>query len=554
MLISTTKILLLPDVRRMGQPLTYESVLLPSDRNKHLTTKNPSHQTASYAQIEIMLERMLSEVETQEKLFSLDLDVLENNSDHCVNELILEPSPDALIEIPINKPKIFEASHHIELHEHNHDLIGFEDPVAPAATANEPDFASFGESSSKVNQLAEIHESVKELLLKVEADESEMLLENIEENEQFSDHYKYPIYFSNAKRASSETLTDGSSDSWDDDCVDHDYEPIMASCIETRPFSYERFESKPDQIWYEGAYRNLSIVPEEDEETLSSPGKGVATNVYNKPNEYCKQYAQRSTSAECDTSSKNTDDGLQENVVKAEVKLLVKTSGEGKNEIEVCSVRDFLESPVKQKATKSGNKVAKKVTRSQTLPAKLTCKLSGFTNRMSNILNSIKSISKSTSTLSDIDIDTAEITTTKPVFTLQRLFLRTPECDGRMFVSNLQTAREQSKSRTELIATTNARFPLQLQYVDLYANSPFYPCYSEVFGSTAMSKNPFTEFVTNPFDSYSQVPQAYCDWLPLEEHDRGKVLPFPAKLIRMDLHEVFVVFITNNLFVRTSSH
>lgn len=526
--------LFLPDVHPEEQPLTYESVLLnPNFNTSTSSSEEPSRETTSYAQIDIMLERMLSEVERQEKLFCLDLDVLDDTSENCVNQLVLEPSTDALIEIPIKKPKIYETNHEIQVDDEPYGLVSFGNVETPITvpTENEYDLISFDDnlpSSTQITDLDEIQESVAKLLLKVEADEAEMLLGSIEDVEHHSDDYKYPVYFRNAKTASSESLSEWSQDSWEDDVVDYDYEPIRTKSNEPRSFAYERYENKPEQIWYEGAYRNLSVVPEEDEENLSLLGVGAVTKTYSNPRDYLKQLSQTSTSGEYETDtsiSKSTDDEYQEKIVKAEVKLLVKTSGTGKNEIEIRSVRDFLDTPPKT-ITKVKSSVKKKMVRSQTLPAILTSKLSDLTTRVSNILGQSRSISKSTGDVENIsNIENVETTVVKPVYTLQRLFVRTPESENGRFVNSLQKSKEQSRSRSELIATSNERFPLQCDSVDLYANAPFYPCYNETISPTNYLENdPFTEFITNPFQIHSQLPQAYCDWLPTEEQCKGNVV------------------------------
>lgn len=524
-----TLLLFLLDIHPEEQPLTYESVLLSSCRNtSSSSSEEPIQEITSYAQIDIMLERMFSEVERQEKLFSLDLDVLDNENERCINQLILEPATDALIEIPIKKPKTYETSREIQVDENVYEFIEFGNLSAPSTAIpdKEYDLINFEESiapSTPVTDLDEVHDSVKQLLLKVEADEAEMLLGSIEESEQHDDH-KYPVYFRNAKTASSESLSEWSQDSWESDENEYHYEPIITKSNEPKPFPYERYENKPDNIWYEGAYRNLSMVPEEDEENVSLLGISSASP---HTKEYQKQQSQTSTSAdyETDTSiSRSTDeDREQEKIVKAEVKLLVKTSGPGKNEIEVRSVRDFLDAPDKPK-TRNKRTGQKKVVRSQTLPAKFTNKISDFTSKVSSILGASKNISKSTGDVESVSsAQCLQTVTEKPVFTLQRLFVRMPNAENSKFVKNIHNVTEQSKSRTELIAMANKRFPLQCESVDLFANAPFYPCYSENISPTYLDMNPFTEFITNPFHIYSQVPQAYCDWLSTEEHCRGKV-------------------------------
>lgn len=524
----------MPDVHPEEQPLTYESVLLnPVYSNSSSSPNKPLHETTSYAQIDIMLERMLSEVEKQEKLFGLDLDVFDSTTTSCVNELVLEPSTDALIEIPIKKPKIYETSHKIHVNENTYEFVGFGNSVTSVTPSSEKeyDLISFDDDiprSTKVTDLDEIQESVTKLLLNVEADEAEMLLGSIEESECDSADCTYTVCFRNVKTASSESLSECSQDSWEHDILDYDYEPIRTKSNELKPFPYQRYENKPEQIWYEGAYRNLSIVPEEDEENLSLLGIKTVNKSCLSSEEYIMQQTPTSSSGDCETDtsvSRSTDDDYSEKIIRAEVKLLVKTTSAGKNEIEIRSVKDFLDSSSKT-ILENKSRERNRVVRSHTLPSILTSKFSNFTSKVSNILGSNKGISKSTGDVHNIiNNENVETTIIKPVYTLQRLFVKASSFENEKFMSNIQNNKEQSRSRTELIATTSKRFPLQCESVDLYANTPFYPCYDKSVSPTShLDINPFTEFITNPFQLNSQLPQAYCDWLPTEELYRGNVI------------------------------
>lgn len=497
--------------------MTYESVLLTTNRNVPIIVPE-SQKVTSYAQIDLMLERMLSEVEEQEKLFGLDLDLVEDN-DVCVNSLVLEPSTDALIEIPIRKrTKTYEASKEIVLDDsNNYEYVNFSGP-SKQTDVHDYDLINFEEK-----------QPVSLDALQAEAEECVRLLDSIVDDDYLEkNEYKYPMYF---KKAQSESLSDLSNNS--DEPCQFDYEPIVSSS-NPRDYPYQLYEN-PDYIWWEGTYRNLSIVPEEDEENLSLLG-----SIYSNRNYTPKYVTQKSSESEnryssttsiketsnddcyTDTSkSKSTDDSdydVADKVVKAEVKILVKTSDRGKDEIEIRSVREFLDNTSRDD-TKKKTKESKRVARSQTLPAKLSSKFNNLTNKVSSILANSKKSSQSYSFLSDTntEFDSKETIPEKPVFTLQRLFIRTPDSETIKTFGNDQT-KDKSRSRTELVSAPTNIYPLQYDPsthtddVDLYANTPFYPCYDLDSSDTSslIYSNPFTE-----------PNQAYCDWLSADDHIRG---------------------------------
>lgn len=519
-----------------------------------------------------MLERMLSEVEKQEKLFGLDLDILED-SEPCINTLTLEPSSDAIIEIPIKKrSRVYETKQEILLNEDdsNYETIQFE-----GLRQNTPgevhsyDLIQFVDdkqipTKESTVDLDEIQKSVTQLLLEVEQDEAVALLNQISEEEyEEPKDYKYPIYFKKPQTASSESLSDCSNenypDSWDSDDdvpIDYDYEPILSRTFENRT---------SNDVWWEGTYRNLSIVPEEDEENISLLGScysnksfGTRAKIPNLDQASNKRYSfnSNSTVSARDTSmddyctdtskSRSTDDSdysAHEKIVKAEVKILVKTSEKGRDEIEIRSVREFMDPVEPQIKNKAITPDRKKLCRSQTLPAKLTHKFTGITNKVSNVLKNNKRISKSYGFLNEAETDLRDNNKTvveKPVFTLQRLFVRTPEAKEMKNFSTASNIKEKPGSRTELRPLPPERYPLQYDpsvsseelfkceeasNVNLYANTPFYPCYelSSPEVETGLYTNPFTTFISNPFLSQSSFPQAYCDWLSAEDEYRGNV-------------------------------
>lgn len=232
--------------------LTYESVLLARPNQSDPYHTDIIHKTTSYTQIDAMLEKMLCEVEQQERLFSLDLDVLDQE-EQCINTLELVPSTDAIIEIPIKKsirvPKRYETTHEINISDTTtnkddiYELVTFGDsqqvPQQPKDVEYDLiDFRDDPEAKTPPAILDEIQDSVTRLLMEVESDEAEMLLQNIAK-----DDYLETVHFSNveARKASSEeSIKDSestSSDSWEDQNNTQDYEPIDSHTPTSKFFS-----------------------------------------------------------------------------------------------------------------------------------------------------------------------------------------------------------------------------------------------------------------------------------------------------------------------------
>lgn len=499
--------------------VTYESVLLtyPS-RSKSPPVCPYTHKTTSYAQIDAMLDKMLWEVERQEKLFNLDLDLLEIDSDDaCVNTLELHPSTDAMIEIPIKKsikvPKIYETSHAIVVDDKKdtndyYEVMSFTNSKPAPNNDQDYDLIQFDEDTK--SSLDEIH--VTNINFEAEEDEVELLLDD--EKQDFNIGNKSSIVFQNMHTASSESLSDASlNDDWNDD----DYEPIDSSTIFSN-YPYELYQN--NDIWWEGTYRNLSVVPEEDEENASLLGTYSNKSFSNK-----LQFPECSNrSSFLSTSTKDTDLDSdaestsnksfvkEEKIIKAEVKLLVKTSEHGKEAIEIRSVREFMENPNKAKAHQT------KLGRSLTLPSRFDKRQSTF-----------KSCTKSGSDSCLIGSENEYRKNKKPVFTLPNLFIRIPDAKG----NSTKQYNNSTKSRTELFPAPINNYPLQhgvagyepflnnthskQHNVDLFANAPFYPCYDFIPNKKLNISYP------------SDVPKAYCDWIPQYGVSlRGNVELFPC--------------------------
>lgn len=531
-----------PDLSLPGtQFITYESVLLPSNSVSYVSLDQSSelpliHRTTSYTHIDAMLESMLFEVQKQEKLFGLDFDLIEPEQ-QCSNSLELLPSTDALIEVPIKKivkkRKIYETTQQILVNQDEPppDLITFTE-TPPSDTYQNYEDIDFPQS------LDDISKSIETLITTVEADESKLLTAR-PEDEYLEKPYTYKIDFQRANTASSESLSDYYPDSWNDpneqreSSVEDDYDFMDLHPVQLRD------SRTGNEIWWEGTYRNLSIVPEEDEENqslLSSchsnktyTNKQYTPLVETKPPELGKDTSFEMddstdySSSRASSSSEGSYD-VSQKLVKAEVKLMVKTTDGGKEAIEIRSVREFMDNP--NKTIEDDHKNSKE--KSQTLPSKLSEKLSNLTQKFSGFLDKKKSSSYSPL----LEKNTDEIfngKSSKPSFTLQNLFVRNLEPDNQN--NSLAASKELSKSKTELLTASNQRFPLEFipntppiddsQRVDLFANIPFYPCYKPYPDSDVSIP---TQFVSNPFTENRQIPEAYCDWLHQKEDDViGKV-------------------------------
>lgn len=179
------------------------------------------------------------------------------------------------------------------------------------------------------------------------------------------------------------------------------------------------------------------------------------------------------------SSDETTDESISSDSddivpVKAEVKLLVKTRGNGKEEIELRSVRELIDF----------NKNTGKHSRTNTLPKR---KISLNTNSSGKVVE-------------------------QPTFTLQRLFVRSEDNKPEVLLNkNIRGTKNMSKSHPELFAASNMKYPLQY---DLTA-----PC-TQISDIKNFSSNiEYTkQHESDPF------PSAYCDWLlPTDLESEGKV-------------------------------
>lgn len=468
----------------------------------------------------------------------------------CVNTLELIPSTDALIEVPIKKtvrkPKLYETTTEINFtrKDNPYETISFKGKPNVAQDNNKKEL---NETESKLKEpynfkldfekavtppsapntaLTETKTTTKEAKI-LAYEPKELLTENVtdpSDNTQTLDEDNITKTWTDFNKHV-ETLDDGN------------YEPIDSSYFANFDLldsekNYNIFEKYPN-IWWEGAYRNLSIVPEEDEENISLLGSlsSHKTSIYqsspssdrNIPNEeiYTHEFYNsgssilKSDSLSLFSSSSDEDNKsveLETKIPKADVKLLVKSDTDNKS-IEVRSVREFI----KENNGKTNNgkiKFLDRKKRSQTLPNRFSESINTISNKLNNFLDKKKS--SSYSFLQEPSDSEEQESGSRPSFTLQRLFVRTKD-----------TLTE--NPNRELVATTKQNFPLNYDLsneknkpkVDLYANLPFYPCYDQY----PLSKSgPVISF---PNRSKSESNGAYCDWLLHKEDNReGKVDEF----------------------------
>lgn len=423
---------------------------------------------------------MLAEVDEQERLVQLDLPGSRKSlKPFCVNSLNLEPTTEAVIEIPVSvpkSPKLFETRHQI--------TIDGSDSNDQFSTST---FDIDDETSLKTLNKSQDTDS----LISFESISEVYFLENVPNN---------------AYRASSESLSESESN-FPLECVqeEHIYE-IVEPKDEFLDFCNNKQTSLTNvqqDIWWEGTYRDLSIVPEEDEDNLSEISGSIQRykylsepkvelksettilgavkkhsdeHIYDTISQHSSSDVSVTTGDEYDTSD------MEHNIpctkpVKAEIKLLVKTSDQGREDVEIRTLREFSDK-VYQGETSDFSKNSN--------PNLVQSYLDTARNKTENNNNK-----------------------NKPTFILQRLFVRCPENDFTKSITN-----DGIKKSPELVATTptNTQYPLQYQpnqltrptnneWVDLYANTPFYPCYGSY---NAEKVDPSTQ---------TSFPTAYCDWL-----------------------------------------
>lgn len=449
----------------------------------------PYNTPLSYTHLDSILDKMLAEVDKQEKLVDDETEFKPS----CVNTVNINPTEEALIELPlaIKKEKRHINTYEFGSHVPEMNVVNpFADTFVELPIPNSP--------KVKRKLVSKITEPTK--MVKRDICVNTFNLDPSEDT-----FIELPFPTTKTKNSHMNTYDFGDLQTEPIDLVvDDNYLELGNDVI---PFEIEdifmdesqNLESamEPPEIWYEGTYRQLSLVPEEDENITPDidPKNYVYQIPYQPPIKVKESYdtlSQCSSSDEKTTEDESTDSDSQVvhvKPIKPEVKLMVKTIDGGREEIEVHSLHDVLEhykSAEKLDDNKSNIKYNRSL--SNTLPRS----------------NVGKIITKKTD-----DDD-------KPSFTLQRLFVRSPGCEPSFICKgNLITSKEISKSQPELVAASNIKYPLQYDntQIDLHANMPFYPCYNQ----------------TNPLDSYNRTytqtydtdsfPSAYCDWLLPTDHE-----------------------------------
>lgn len=488
-------------------------------------SRNSAHRLSSYNQLDEILDHMLAEVDKQEKLVQSE-SPQNTLKPICINSLKLMPATDAIIEIPIplspKKPKIYETKHEIILQ----------------------DIDTTSESNKNVDT---------DSVLSFESISDTYFLENVTRPKH---------------KASNESLNDNPSSAQSCNDDEHIYEPVEPK--ENYTVESNLGFSDDQEIWWEGTYRDLSIVPEEDEDDISviSSKKykyikeekqdlpvtllsSFATNSRNFAEENYDTFSHHSgsetTGDECDTS--DVEHGIMSpKPVKAEIKLLVKTLDRGREDVEIRSVREFAEL---NKRSEPANPKKKD----------MFCGLPSLIHTFPKKDTKNKMKTKLTTSSRSDSISSED---KKPSFTLQRLFIRCPEYENGLLTCKTPSPKELSKSYPELVAASNVQYPLQYDSsissqeklddsnmdsdkhkpVDLYANRPFYPCYDS-YHSNDLPSVDYSRTNSLPPNASSQF-SAYCDWLLQPDEPIGgnvtNISTNASTLTRMDCAGVdFVV-------------
>ncbi|KAK9878044.1 hypothetical protein WA026_020672 [Henosepilachna vigintioctopunctata] len=372
-----------------------------------------SQNIKSYAQIDDMLDKMLNEVEL------IDCSSKEN----CFNSLTLEPSSDALIEIPIKKLRN-EKTYTTEV-----DIFVSEDLEEIA----EPE-----DSNHRMKSLKDIHKN-----------------KGIQNN--LKDYY----------------------------------EPI--------DFCSEYQVNDKDGIWWEGTYRNLGVVLEEDEENLSQSSckKNVKSTHQETPDFVClkqrfsceNEWEQENSEICSDStqihSSISTDDSDNENICnKAEIKVLIKSKLGEANLLDIDAVKGNI---FERMRNEIGHEHLGKF------------REYNWDERNHQHFNTLPRRNEENRKLK-----------IKPSFTLPRLFLENTEVS-----SNCNKNDNSSRPNHNIIAKPNENFPLSFDHtkvssenlnIDLYANIPFYPTYESGASTSSPRK---TQYIPPTEVTLSE---AYCNW------------------------------------------
>lgn len=488
-----------------------------------------------------MLNRMLFDVKTYQFIAALDVDNRNAEDNPFITTLELVPSSEALLEIRIKKEtELLKTYHttgellyntyaeadnhsnpntfigncknlkHIQITDIDNDEIIFENAkIVPECRNSTSSKISSETNCCNINKL---QKSINKLLLEVEIDEASVLLEKISD----SDY----IQFKKISEACNniETATD----------ISHEESDWESNVPKLEYFHYEG-DINRQEVWYEGTYRNLSVLPEEYDECATLIGNHLPREYYLKSENYNNMYTSKTNS--CSESylqhllenSKADNNDKRKEKGKAEVKLLVKRTDDGREEIEIRSIHELLKSSAGKNAN---NLLGQQYDK-----------------------NSVEKSNKSPQNHYMKETSNTERNEDKPVFTLQQLFVTTSVSEKNPFSGtklSFAPCKDFSKSGTKIVALSSNEYPLQCESetntlssckqlthefgedgvehvapinnkdvsndtINLYANIPFYPCYNLQWSSPQTSSS-FTPNISS-YDT-SSLPKPYCKWLP----------------------------------------
>lgn len=235
--------------------------------------------------------------------------------------------------------------------------------------------------------------------------------------------------------------------------------------------SREIHEKFTRDVWWEGAYRNSSAYPKEENFEFSE-GEFTA-NPYVVSNNF-------------PVAGGEAAEAVCKGRVRAEVRLLIKTMENGKEAVEVMSVKELVEGP-------SGKSVGSKKQRAKTLPCNFKVE---ETSRGRNFYKTSSDTYLGRIVLSkESDV---------PTYTLQRFFVRGPKVKV-----------EGDKTKINLFAEQKQKFPLQFDRDAGDVES----------SSSAPAEDKSETFFKSSSDPF---PQPYCFWLnPTEERRGGNDVDVP---------------------------
>lgn len=431
--------------------ISYETILL--DQKLPSRTNSSSQDNNSYTHIDAMLERML-----------LAVDKFDTLQDNHMNSLTLEPSSDALIEIPIKKLKSKNRY---------------------TTTANI--FVEEEEKSSDSHYTEKLSAS----------EDTSRILDNEFPSDEYLE-YKDEMCFG--------------EHSIDHELSENFYEPIAPQLSSS--------SNAMDYVWWEGTYRNLSIVVEEDEDNYSwidnktkmsgSQRDKIIHRNLSPSNPSTDENTDHESESSRILSSASTDVSDPENcdhMIKAEVKLMITSQEDGLDSFEVKSVKEFVLKNEKKKEVMKNDSPKKK---------------RYFKKKLMNFLDKPKSDSEVVKLSTHENYENKTII--RPSFTFPRIFVKNTNSECK--TSKLHDIK---RSKSDFFVKPNDNYPLAMNHesyskispkMNLYANRPFYPIYGDNF--KVRTKEPSNRIFYVPPSEVS-ISEGYCNWSSESDQDIGKV-------------------------------